>query len=146
MYYDDRLFVLYVCLGTVEIEDELVTTTIYHENPPFDAKWCLVTYRNCENYPAFSVVHFQDSADAITYMRLIEPTTPLVSSQGQTVTPPVSYDAYSQWKIDEHLEEYDYRKCYRPGGANAIEMIMQTKEQFLASERQMRERLGRGSA
>ena len=29
---------------------------------------------------------------------------------------------------------YDYRKCYQPGGSNAREFIVQTFEQFLASE------------
>lgn len=36
-YYDDRLFVLYLCTGKVEIEDDdngATWTTIYHENPP----------------------------------------------------------------------------------------------------------------
>lgn len=143
LYYDDRLFLLHLCLGTVDIDNEVVTTTIHHENPPPEAKWCLVTYRNCDNYPAVSVFHFQSRDDAIAYMRLVEPTTPLISDRGQPATPPLSYNEYTRWKIDENLDDYDYRKCYQAGGTNPTEIILQTSEQYFASERRIRELLAR---
>jgi hypothetical protein len=144
IYYDDRLFLLHLCLGTVEIDDELATTTIYHENAPPEASWCLVTYRNCESFPAFSVLHFETKDDAIAYKQTIEPTTPLISRGGKPAE--VSYDAYVNWKIEQSLSDYDYRKCYRPGGTNPKEFIMQTREQLLASEKRIKESLGRGSS
>ena len=143
LYYDDRLFLLHLCLGTVHVEGEVVTTTIHHENPPPEAKWCLVTYRNCDNYPAISVLHFQNREDAIMYRQMVEPTTPLISYQGQSVMPPLSYDEYTRWKIDEHLGDYDYRKCYRPGGTNPKEMFLQTREQYVASAKRVRGLLAR---
>jgi hypothetical protein len=94
--YDDRMFVLHLCLGTVDMDDELVTTTIYHENPPRDAIWCLVTYRNCENYPAGSVLHFESRDDGVAYLRLVEPTCPLISHRGRSASPTPSHDAYTQ--------------------------------------------------
>ena len=143
-YYDDRLFLLHLCLGTFEMEGDTVTTTIYHENPPPDAKWCLVTYRNCDNYPAFSVLHFESKDDAVVYMESLEPTTPLVSHAGQS--PTWSRESYLKWKTDAGLQGYDYRRCYQPGGKNAREFILQTRNQFLASEEQTKQRLRELSA
>jgi hypothetical protein len=139
MYYDDRLFLLHLCLETIDVEGDVVTTTVYHENPPPNARWCLVTYRNCENYPAFSVLHFETKNDALAYLASVEPTTPLVSRGGQSAA--MSRDAYLQWKIDAGLQDYDYRKCYQPGGTNAREFVIQTVEQFVASEQRTKERL-----
>lgn len=138
-YYDDRLFLLHLCLGTFEVEGNVVTTTIYHENPPPDAKWCLVTYRNCDNYPAFNVLHFETKEDAVIYMESVEPTTPLVSNGGQSSG--LSRESYLKWKTDAGLQSYDYRRCYQPGGTNAREFIVQTREQFLVSEQRTKQRL-----
>jgi hypothetical protein len=138
-YYDDRLFLLHLCLGTFEVEGDVVTTTIYHENPPPDATWCLVTYRNCDNYPAFNVLHFRTKDDAVIYMESVEPTTPLVSNGGQSSG--LSRESYLKWKTDAGLQSYDYRRCYQPGGTNAREFIVQTREQFLASEQRTKQRL-----
>ncbi len=39
-YFDDRLFVLYLCKGKVEIQsDGVIITTIYHEQEPADFIW-----------------------------------------------------------------------------------------------------------
>jgi hypothetical protein len=141
LYYDDRLFLLYPCLGTIDFEGDLATTTIYHENAPPDAKWCLVTYRNSEGYPASSVLHFETRDDAIAYMDALEPTTPLISHGGASSG--MSRHAYDLWKRDNGLGGYDYRKCYQPGGSNPKEFVMQTRDQFLASQRRVNETLAR---
>lgn len=141
LYYDDRLFLLHLCPGTVDIEGDLVTTTIYHENAPSDATWCLVTYRNSQAFPAFSVFHFQTKDEAIAYWHSIEASTPLISNDGKPTE--LSYDEYVNWKMNQNLQEYDYRKCYQPGGANPKEVIMQTREQLRASENRIKEFLGR---
>ena len=139
IYYDDRLFLLHLCLGTFEMEGDMVTTTIYHENPPPDAKWCLVTYRNCDNYPAFNVLHFKTKEDAVIYMESVESTTPLVSNGGQSSG--LSRELYLKWKTDAGLQSYDYRRCYQLGGTNAREFIVQTREQFLLSKQRTKQRL-----
>lgn len=138
-YYDDRLFLLHLCLGSLEVEGGLVTTTIYHENAPPESKWCLVTYRNCDNYPAFGVLHFESKDDAVAYMESVEATTPLASHEGQS--PGLSREAYLKWKNDAGLQDYDYRKCYQPGGTNGKEFIVQTREQFLVSDERTKQRL-----
>jgi hypothetical protein len=139
LYYDDRLFLLHPCLGTIDIEDDLVSTTIYHENAPPDAKWCVVTYRNCERYPAFGALHFETKDDATAYIEIIEPTTPLISEGGASSL--MSPDAYAAWKRENGLRGYDYRKCYQPGGSNPKEVVMQTREQFLASQQRVNDTL-----
>lgn len=121
------------------MEGDVVTTTIYHENPPPEAKWCLVTYQNCDNYAAFSVLHFDNKDDAVVYMESLEPTTPLVSYSGRPAG--LSRESYLRWKTDAGLQGYDYRKCYRPGGTNAKEFIVQKREQFLASAESTKQRL-----
>jgi hypothetical protein len=139
LYYDDRLFLMHLCLGTIEIEGDLVTTTIYHENAPPDSQWCLVTYRNCERYPASGVLHFETKDDALAYVDAIEPTTPLISEDGASSR--MSRVAYAAWKRDEKLAGYDYRKCYLAGGSNPKETVIQTREQFLASQRRVNDTL-----
>ncbi len=104
-----------------------------------------MTFRNCENYPAFSVFHFQSKDDAISYMHLVEPITPLISRRGGQPAE-VFYDAYVDWKIAQGLKDYDYRKCYQPGGANPRHIIMQTRKQLLDSENRIKETLGSPTA
>ncbi len=82
IYCDDRMFVLYLCKGTVDIDDDLITTTIYHEEAPKDYKWCLVTYRNVDRYSIVRVDHFNSKDEAKAYMKKVEPTVPLISLGG----------------------------------------------------------------
>ena len=58
-YFDDRLYVLYLCAGKVESDKSgSVWTTIYHENPPVEHIWCVATYKNCQRYPLYRVDSF----------------------------------------------------------------------------------------
>lgn len=134
LYYDDRLFVLYLCKGTVEIDSAgVVFTTIYHENPPVDSYWCLVTYGNYANYPPHNVKILETKEQAVDYIKTTEPTTPLISLGGQSPQKPLLYEEYVKWKKKNQVEEYNYKKVYASGGSNHRECIMQTKEQFLKS-------------
>jgi hypothetical protein len=72
-------------------------------------------------------------------MESVEPTTPLVSNGGQSSG--LSRESYLKWKTDAGLQSYDYRRCYQPGGTNAREFIVQTREQFLVSEQRTKQRL-----
>jgi hypothetical protein len=72
-------------------------------------------------------------------MESVEPTTPLVSNNGQSAG--LSPESYFKWKTDAGLQDYDYRGCYQPSGTNAKEFIVQTKAQFLASVQRTKQRL-----
>jgi len=132
-YFDDRLFVLYLCKGTVEIEhgdDGAVWTRIYHEQAPNKYIWCVATYRNYGRYPLYRVDSFYRKEDAMAYIRKIEPETPLISLGGVSSTNPLSYEKYLSWKIKNNFKEYDWKSLYSLDGTNASESIGQTKEQF----------------
>ena len=132
-YFDDRMFVLYLCKGTVEIEpddDGVVWTNIYHEKALDDHIWCVATYRNCNRYPLYRVDSFYKKEDAEKYIKEIEPETPLISLEGEPPTAPLSYEDYSQWKKKNGLVDYDWKSLYSADGTNASESIGQTKEQF----------------
>lgn len=132
-YFDDRIFVLYLCAGKVEIEDGeegAVWTTIYHENPPDGHIWCVATYRNCQRYPLYRVDSFYNKEDALVYIKKIESETPLISLHGEAPKHPMLYDEYHEWKKNNGLRDYDWKSLYSTGGTNASERIGQTKEQF----------------
>ena len=130
-YFDDRLYVLYLCKGKVDPEsDGLIATTIYHDQAPADSIWCVVTYKNCNRYPLNRIDSFYKKDDAIAYLKLIEPETPLISLEGKSPQNPVAYDDYVLWKKKNGLKDYEWESLYTPGGSNARETIYQTKEQF----------------
>lgn len=130
-YFDDRLFILYLCKGKVEIEpDGVVITTIYHEQEQTDFVWCVVTYKNCLRYPLYRVDSFYKKEDAMAYMEKIEPETPLISLGGKSPEQPISYDEYLKWKNKNGLKDYNWQELYTSSGSNASERIYQTKEQF----------------
>jgi len=132
-YFDDRLFVLYLCKGKVEIEPEsdgVVWTRIYHEKAPDDYVWCVVTYRNYNRYPLYQVDSFYKKEDAEQYIKSIEPETPLISLGGNPPEIPLSYEEYSEWKIENNFKDYDWKSLYSPDGTNASESVGQTKDQF----------------
>jgi len=130
-YFDDRMFVLYLCKGKVTVlPDNTVKTKIYHEDPPDQYLWCVVTYRNCIGYPAFRVDSFYKKEDAISYIKLIEPQSPLISLNGESPQNLLPYDDYLIWKKKNNFKEYDYCSLYTPGGENAREIIIQAKANF----------------
>ena len=120
-YNDDRMYVFYIAPCTEEIEGEYVHYQIYHNNPPTEHKWCLVTYRNTERYPVSRLDAFDTKTEVQKYQRRVEPTTPLVSLGGEQSG--MSYDRFVDWKNQQGLQEYDYKKMYLPGGENHREMI-----------------------
>ncbi len=130
IYNDDRLFVLHISKCTVRIaEDDVTETTIYHEEAPRVVKWCVVTYRNVERYPAIRVDHFESFKAAEDYMKEVEPTVPLISLGGKSPKNPLPYDQFLKWKSENHLKEYDHRKMYQTGGANPKEVIFSKGQQ-----------------
>lgn len=132
-YFDDRLFVLYLCEGKVDVtpdSDGIIWTTIYHEQAPADCIWCVVTYKNCIGYPIADVRHFTSRERAAVYIWHIEPETPLISLGGRSSNPPMPYQDYAAWKKENNFKEFDFQNVYTPGGSNAEEIIGQTVDQF----------------
>lgn len=129
-YNDDRLYVLYLCKGSVKKQVQpdgttMLCTTVYHENPPEDFIWCLVTYRNDPRYLATRVDRFHTQIDAVQYMQSVEPLMPLISLGGKSPQQPLSYKEYLSWKEANGFKEYDYKSMYKPGGTNPCEHILQ---------------------
>lgn len=132
-YHDDRMFVLHVCKCTVVVkDDDILETTIYHEDAPYNHKWCLVTYRNVKRYPAIRVDHFDSFETACAYKKNVEPTVPLISLSGRSPGTPLPYNKFIQWKEKNNFKEYDYKKMYFEGGSNRKEIIYSkdVKHQF----------------
>jgi hypothetical protein len=124
-YNDDRMYVLHVarCIAAPGPDDTTVTT-IYHENVPEDATWCLVTYRNTPRYPATRVDHFSSMEEARSYLERVEPTVPRISLGGREPEEPMAFDAWKAWKVANGWREYDYRIVFTPGGENPGEMLI----------------------
>jgi len=127
VYRDDRMYVLYTCKCTEEVEADYVSTTIYHEASPSDAKWCIVTYKNTPRYRAFRVDVFDSRQKADDYVRGVEPEVPLISLGGRSRNPPLAYPDFVRWKEEQGFEEYDYTKLYEPGGENPQETIVRAR-------------------
>lgn len=126
-YRDDRMYVLHLAKCTEKEEVDHVATTIYHEDPPQGAKWCLVTYLNNERYRATRVDKFETQSEAEAYMRHIEPTVPLISLGGQPPTHPMSYEDFCVWKRDRGMKDYDYKEVFSQEGENPMELIFRRK-------------------
>ncbi len=130
IYNDERMFVLYVCKCTVDINDDVISTTIYHEEAPENYKWCVVTYRNVTRYMSTRVDHFDSESDAIAYMKKVEPDVPLISLGGKSPHDPLPYDQFVIWKERNKFKEYDYKKMYLPGGSNPREVIYKKNTEY----------------
>ncbi len=117
------MYVLYICKGTETIVGDRVSTTIYHEESPVNAKWCLVTYRNNNRYMAVRSDFFDSRQDAEAYMKEVEPMVPLISLGGQPRNPPLPYEEFLRWKKKEGFQEYDYKKMFLPDSKNPFEMM-----------------------
>jgi hypothetical protein len=126
-YYDDRLYLLYLCPCTVDTSGEhTISTTVYHQEPPIWHKWCLVTYRNTARFPAVRVDHFDTLNAARAYYQHVAPTVPLASLGGRSTTDPLSYEEFVIWERENGLKGYDYRPMYT-GGSSPREIITTRK-------------------
>ena len=129
-YNDDRLFVLYIARCTVKEDEQTIETTIYHEDIPDNSIWCVVTCRNVERYRIFRVDHFDTKIDAESYMKSVEPQTPLFSLNANSPRNPLPYEEFVVWKKKNNLEEYDYKKMFDMKGAKPREIAIQEKQIF----------------
>ena len=126
LYNDDRMFVLYIAPCIFSEDSENITYQVYHEKPPPEHTWCIVTYRNTERYPASKVDTFNSKEEAEKYKANVEPSCPLVSLRGEPKKFR-SYEEYISWKEWQDFEEYDYKKVFTPGGSNPSETMIMSK-------------------
>jgi hypothetical protein len=130
-YFDDRMFVLYLCKASIDqTKDELITTTLYHDDTPDEHIWAVVTYRNCNRYPLFKVDHFKERDEALKYIEEIEPETPLISRGGKTPEAIMPFDEYQRWKMSCGFKDYYWEELYSVDGNNHREAVFQSVESF----------------
>ena len=85
IYRDDRIFVMNLSKGKVEIN-----------NVTFQ-KFILVTYRNSVKLVATRANHFDTKEDAENYIKKVEQESPLISQNGQSLPVPNNVDAWEFW-------------------------------------------------
>lgn len=131
-YFDDRMYVLYLCKATsTDAGEGLVETTIYHDQPPAHSVWCIATFRNCITYPLHCVNLFDLKHEALEYWRTVEPTVPLISLNGASPKTPLPYDEYMTWKKKNKFKEYDIDLVYSPGARNRKEIALNKIDDFV---------------
>jgi hypothetical protein len=138
-YLDDRMFILGVWparLSTDAAENHQ-TIIIYDTVPEDTTIWVVVTYENVEGYPIIGVNHFDSEQIARAYKKGIEPAIPLTSLGGQSPTAPMNADDYLAWKEENNFGDFDPNKAPRLSGNDRGEMVVQTKEQFIAGLQQV---------
>lgn len=84
-YRDDRIFVMNLSRGKVEINGEI------HQ------KFVLVTYRNSLKFVATRADHFDTKEDAVNYIEKIEHEVPLISQNGKPLPIPDNVDMREFW-------------------------------------------------
>ena len=78
---------------------------VYHDNRIFildltpakrknQSVWAVVTRGNCEGFPPSRVDEFNTKDEAIELIKKLEPTTPLISLDGQSPLTPLPYVEY----------------------------------------------------
>ena len=122
VYNDNRMYVLYTVACTVDMDKENINYTIYHNNPPIEHKWCLVTYRNTARYPASRIDDFNTKEEITKYKERVETGVPLIGMQQPKIR--MTYDEFTKWKKQQGFKEYDYKKMYLSGGENHFEMML----------------------
>ena len=126
LYNDDRMFVLYIAPCVFSENRDTITYEVFHETPPPEHTWCIVTYRNTQRYPASKVDIFKSKEEAEKYKANVEPGCPLVSLRGEPKKFG-SFEDYINWKNQQDFEEYDYRKMYSSEGTNPSETMIMPK-------------------
>jgi hypothetical protein len=70
---------------------------------------------------------FDSESEARSYMRSVEPMTPLATLGGRSRNPPVSFEDYSNWKTSQGLKEYQYKDMFPAGVRNPQEMLVRER-------------------
>lgn len=113
-YYDDRIYLMYVCKCVVTHEENMEITNLYHEEAAEGFNWAVAIRENSARYKILDVIHLQNEDEARDFFRLNAPMTPRVSLGGDQPKEQIDYTDYKQWLEDNNLEEYNYRKVFSP--------------------------------
>ena len=122
VYNDNRMFVLYTVACTVDMDEDNISYTIYHNNPPVGHKWCLVTYRNTARYPATRIDDFNTKEEVTKYKERVETGVPLIGMKQPKIR--MSYNEFVKWKEQQGFKEYDYKDMYLIGGKGEMEIMV----------------------
>jgi len=97
-YRDDRIFIMKLSSDFKHNEDGSIVSS--REFPSSDLglrPMLLVTYRNTEPLQPVKADNFSSLADAMAYIRKIEPACPRVSLGGRPPEPPLSWQEHLAW-------------------------------------------------
>lgn len=137
-FLDDRMFLLGVFPARMaKDKEENHQTVIFYDQKPEPALWVVVTYQNVAEYPIVGINHFEREDHARAYKAGLEPTIPLTSLGGRSPASPMNQDDYKAWKEENGFTDFDPSKAARLTGEDRAEVIMQTKEQFIAGLQQV---------
>ena len=95
-YRDDRLFVCNLILS--EVKDVEVKNGMMRPTKKRSFKWTLVTYHNTIELTTNRIDSFKNKETAIKYLQKVEPLTPLISRQGNSLNIPHQEDAWLYWR------------------------------------------------
>jgi len=104
LFYDDRMFVLEICL----VESRDATSTVLdisgRNSRASQAKeWAVVTRRNVPGYPPHRVDHFPTKAEAVAYYKRVVVQTPRKSLGEKSPDPVPTLEAYTAWLAEQEL-------------------------------------------
>ncbi len=139
-FLDDRMFILGLVPARLakDKEDNHQTVLFYDEKPQEAGLWAVVTYRNIEGFPIVGINHFEHEDHARRYKDAIEPSIPLTSLGGRSPATPMPPADFAAWKAAHDFGDFDPDKAERLGAENRREIIVQTRDQFIACLQQVK--------
>ena len=137
-FLDDRMFLLAVYPARLaKDKEENHQTVIFYDQKPEQGLWTVLTFRNVADYPLVGVAHFEKEEHARLYKAGLEPSIPLTSLGGQSPKTPMPPEDFAAWKEERGFQEFNPDNCPRLTGTDRAEVVMQTKEQFIAGLQQV---------
>ena len=137
-FLDDRMFVLGVYPARLaKDKEENHQTVIFYDKAPDTGLWTVLTFRNVADYPLVGVAHFEREEHARAYKDGIEPSIPLTSLGGQSPKTRMTPDDFAAWKEEHGFKDFNPDNAPRLVGDERAEIVMQTKEQFIAGLQQV---------
>ena len=138
VYLDDRMFVLAVYPARLAKDaEENHQTVIFYDSKPEQGLWTVLTFRNVADYPLVGVAHFEKEEHARIYKEGLEPSIPLTSLGGQSPSTQMTREDFLAWKEERGFKEFHPDNAPRLTGDDRGEIVMQTKEQFIAGLQQV---------
>ena len=112
-YFDDRIVLLHKTRCLVdELHDGRIRTNVFFKYHKWSYQWCIVVLWNCPEYPILAVRHVKNRKEADLYMKIVEPTTPLVSQEGRRSDFSHSYESFQKWKKKNKFVNFGYEQKF----------------------------------